>query len=231
MKRFYERAASVALPHGHTIALDGKPIKTPAGRDLLPPTAALAAAIATEWDAQPDQVIPAAMPLMSIACQAIDRTAQQRQTVIQQVAGYAGTDLVCYRAARPASLVQRQQEVWQPLIDWTILRYDAPLETTAGVIPKPQPEASLRTLAAAVAEYDNFTLTALQLATAACGSLIIALALLEGRLDAEAAFAASQLDESFQIEAWGEDAEQTERRQALAADITAAARFVVLLAD
>ena len=103
--------------------------------------------------------------------------------------------------------------MWQPLVDWAVLRYDAPLEITAGVIPVAQPAASLRAFAAAVAAHDDFALAALHLATAACGSLVIALALVEGRLDADEAFAASQLDESFQIEAWGEDAEQAQRRR------------------
>ena len=119
--------------------------------------------------------------------------------------------------------------MWQPLVDWAVLRYDAPLEITAGVIPIAQSPASLHALAAAVAEHDDFALAALHLVTAACGSLVIALALVEGKLDADEAFAASQLDESFQIEAWGEDAEQAQRRQALAGDIAAAAEFLSLL--
>jgi chaperone required for assembly of F1-ATPase len=126
-------------------------------------------------------------------------------------------------------LAARQQAVWQPLIDWAMRRYDAPLSVTSGVIPKNQSLASLRAFAAAVAEQDNFALTALHVATAACGSLVIGLALMEGQLDPQEAFAASQLDEGFQIEAWGEDAEQAERRRALAADIEAAARFRALL--
>jgi len=115
------------------------------------------------------------------------------------------------------------------MIDWAVERYDAPLTVTTGVIPASQPAASLAAFTIAVAGHDDFSLTALHTATAACGSLVIALALLEGRLDAVEAFAASQLDESFQIEAWGEDAEQAERRTALAAELAAAARFLELL--
>jgi chaperone required for assembly of F1-ATPase len=153
----------------------------------------------------------------------------QRALVVQQIAGYAGTDLVCYRASHPPELASRQQSVWQPLVDWAVLRYNAPLAVTIGVIPISQPQASLRALAAAVADHDDFALAALHLATAACGSLVIALALVEGRLDADGAFAASQLDESFQIEAWGEDTEQAQHRQALAGDISTAAQFLSLL--
>jgi chaperone required for assembly of F1-ATPase len=229
LKRFYRLAAPVPLESGHGIALDGKPVKTPGKRDLIVPTEALAAAIADEWTIQRAKVRPTTMPLTRLATTTIDRVATQREAIIGQTANYAETDLVCYRAEQPPALAARQQAVWQPLIDWAVLRYDAPLTVTSGVIPKNQSLASLRAFAAAVAEQDDFALTALHVATAACGSLVIGLALVEGRLDPQEAFAASQLDEGFQIEAWGEDAEQAERRRALAADIEAAARFRALL--
>src|SRR5271165_3447601 len=229
MKRFYRKAESVQRAGGHSITLDGKPIRTPGKRDLIVPNGALAAAIAEEWNAQQGEVRAATMPLTRVATTTVDRVATQRDAVIRQTANYAATDLVCYRAAHPPPLAARQQAVWQPLIDWAVLRYDAPLAVTSGVIPKSQPAASLRAFAAAVAARDDFTLTALHAATTACGSLVIALALVEERIDAAEAFAASELDESFQIEAWGEDAEQSERRRLLAADIEAAARFMALL--
>jgi chaperone required for assembly of F1-ATPase len=169
------------------------------------------------------------MPLTRLAATAIDRTAAKRDEIVVEIANYAATDLVCYRAERPPALAARQEAAWQPLIDWAAGRYDAGLAVTAGVVPTPQSPASLKAYAGVVAAFDDFRLTALQAATAACGSLIIALALFERRLDADSAFAASQLDETFQIEAWGEDAEATHRREVLAADIAAAARFLELL--
>ena len=229
MRRFYEKAEAVQLPSGHGVALDGKAIKTPGQRELIVPTGALATAIAEEWDEQEGEVRPAAMPLTRLAATTIDRVARQRETIVQQISNYTGTDLVCYRAAHPPALAARQQAAWQPLIDWAVLRYDAPLTVTTGVIPRGQSEASLRAFAAAVAELDDFALTALHSATSACGSLVVALALLEGRIDAQEAFAASQLDETFQIEAWGEDAEQAERRRALSTEIAVAAQFILLL--
>ena len=231
MKRFYQRAEAVAMAGGYGVALDGKPITTPAKQALTVPSAALAAAIAEEWGAQQTEIRPAAMPLTRLASTAIDRVMSQRESVARQIADYAGTDLVCYRAVQPAELATRQRAVWQPLVDWAARRYDAPLEITAGTIPISQPAASLRAFAAAVAEQDDFALAALHLMTGGCGSLVIALAIVEGRIDAAEAFAASQLDESFQIEAWGEDEEQAQRRQALAEDIAAAARFLSLLRD
>jgi chaperone required for assembly of F1-ATPase len=229
MKRFYREAAVATLPAGYGVTLDGRQVKTPAKHDLIVPSLALASAIAAEWAIQDGEVRPANMPLTKFANIAIDREPAQRETVVRQIAGYAETDLVCYRASHPPGLATRQHAAWQPLLDWAILRYDAPLVVTSGVIPATQPAASLRAFAAAVAEHDDLALTALHVATGACGSLVIALALFEGRLDPEEAFAVSQLDESFQIEAWGEDSEQIERRHGLAADIAAAASFVALL--
>jgi chaperone required for assembly of F1-ATPase len=229
MTRFYRQAAAAPAPGGHAVALDGRIAKTPGKRDLVVPSAALAAALAEEWNAQGDKVDARTMPLTRLAAATIDRPADKRATILREVANYAGTDLLCYRAAGPPPLAARQQQMWEPLLDWAALRYDAPLAVTAGVIPKPQPAASLAAFAAVIAGLDDFTLTAMHVATGACGSLILALALHEGRLDAEAAFTASQLDESFQIEAWGEDAEAAERRRRIAADIADAARFMHLL--
>jgi chaperone required for assembly of F1-ATPase len=229
MKRFYRKAEPVRSAGGHGVTLDGRPIKTPGKRDLIVPSEVLATAIAEEWNAQQAEVRTATMPLTRFATTTVDRVARQREAIIRQTASYAETDLVCYRAAHPPALASRQREVWQPLIDWAVLRFDAPLVVTTGVIPKSQSMTTLRAFAAAVAEQDDFALTALYVATAACGSLIIALALIEGQLNAQQAFAASQLDESFQIEAWGEDLEQAARRRALAADIEAAAQLIALL--
>ncbi len=229
MKRVYKQVATRPADGAWGVTLDHRPMRTPGKNALTLPTEALAAAIAAEWDAQHDEIRPATMPLFRLAATAIDRTAPLRERVVEEVANYAGTDLVCYRADRPPALAARQHAVWQPLVDWATARYDAALAATAGIIPTAQSPAALRAFAGAVAAQDDFRLTALQALTAACGSLVIALAVMEGRLDAEAAFTASQLDESFQIEAWGEDAEAAARRRALAADIAATARFITLL--
>lgn len=231
MKRIYRIVATESAPGGHAVTLDGKRMRTPGRRELVLPTVQLAAAIAVEWDAQIDEIRPATMPLTRLAATAIDRTADQRDLTIAETANYAGTDLVCYRADHPPALAERQHAAWQPLLDWAAERYASRLEVTAGIVPKRQSPSALARFTETVATYDNFRLTGLHTATAACGSLIIALALCERRLDATQAFALSQLDETFQIEAWGEDAEAKQRREALAADIEATARFLSLLVD
>jgi len=229
MRRVYKSVETRAIDGGWGVALDGRPLRTPAKRELCVPSERLAAEIAAEWDAQSPDIRPETMPLTQLATTAIDRTSGLRDKIVAEVANYAATDLVCYRADNPPALATRQQAVWQPLIDWAAGRYDAGLKVTAGILPVSQSPASLKAYTAVVAAFDDFRLTALQSATGACGSLIIALALFEGRLDAEGAFDASQLDETFQIEAWGEDAEAMKRREALAGDIKAAARFSELL--
>jgi len=173
--------------------------------------------------------VPVTMPLMQLAATAIDRTAAQRGRTIDEIVGYTGTDLVCYRAERPPELVARQSATWQPLVDWVMLRFDAALLVTTGIVPKAQPIAAIAALRAAVEPLDAFWLTALHSATTACSSAAIALALVERYLDAEAAWHASQLDETFQIEQWGEDYEAAARRVALKRDIEATARFMELL--
>src|SRR5436309_6971058 len=229
MKRVYKQATARAAEGGWGVALDNRPMRTPAKHELIVPSAALAEAIAAEWDAQQDEIRPATMPLTRLAATAIDRTRTQRELVAAEAANYAGTDLVCYRAEHPPALIARQHAQWQPLIDWAMQRYDAALAVTSGIVPRPQSPAALKAFAAAVAAQDDLRLTALHAMTAACGSLVIALALLERHIDAAVAFAVSQLDETFQIEAWGEDAEAAARRQALKEDIAAAERFVQLL--
>lgn len=229
MKRSYHNVSVVALEPGYGINLDDKPLRTPAKAPLIVPSRALAEAIAAEWRKQGAELRLESLPLTRLASTAIDLVTPRRPEVAAEVARYAGTDLVCYRAAHPPELAKRQHESWQPLIDWASLRYDAPLEVTAGVVPITQTPTTLRAFAAAVGAHPPLELAALHLATAACGSLVVALALIEGRLDAEGAFAASQLDETFEIEQWGEDAEQMRRRAALKDDMVLAERFITLL--
>lgn len=231
MKRIYREVRVAPTGGGWSIWLDARTLQTPARQPLVLPRRGLAEAIAAEWDAQTEKVVPAIMPFMRLAATALDRTAAQRGQAIDEIVGYAKTDLVCYRAERPTELVARQNACWQPLVDWVTLRYDAPLLVTTGVVPKAQPEAAITAIRAAVNILDPFWLTALHSATTACGSIVIGLALVERRLDAEGAWQASQLDESFQIEAWGEDAEAAARRAGLKRDIETTCRFMELLRD
>ncbi|MCH8999586.1 MAG: ATPase [Proteobacteria bacterium] len=236
LQRFYKTAAVEAVDGatdgaGFGVTLDGRRIKTPAKAEMILPGRGLAEAVAAEWDEQGEEVDPAAMPITGLAWTALDLVRPGRARVIEDLAAYAAHDLLCYRAEAPTELVARQQELWQPLLDWAARTLDAPLNVTAGVISVAQPAASLSALRSAVESKDDFELTALSGAVTAAGSLVIGLALGAGRIDAAAAFEAAQLDESYQIERWGEDPEAARRRTAIHADLEAAARLVALLRD
>ncbi|ABQ69068.1 ATP12 ATPase [Rhizorhabdus wittichii RW1] len=229
MKRFYKQVSVEPVAGGHAIRLDGRPVKTPARADLTLPTSALAHAVAAEWDAQAEEIDPRRMPLTGLANAAIDRIAPDPAAFARGLAAYAETDLLCYRADSPAKLVDRQAASWDPLLDWARDRYDVHFETVAGIIHRPQPDETVQRLAAAVAAHDAFHLAALQPLVTITGSLVIALALAGGRIDAEQAFAAAHLDELWQAEQWGEDALATEARENRRADFKAAARLLGLL--
>lgn len=228
-KRFYKTAAvAPAEGGGFAVTLDGKPIRTPAGTPFAVPSLGLAEAIATEWGAQGDTLQPHTMPLMQLASTALDRVGPRRDAVIDELLNYAATDLLCYRAAEPAELAERQQRAWQPLLDWAARRFAAELSVTTGIVPVTQPEPALAALRRATAALDDWRLTALQSATAAAGSLVVALAMLEGEIDADKAFVVAFLDEIYQAELWGDDYEAEDRRDRLRADLEAAQRFARL---
>jgi len=227
-RRFYKSAGIAPVEGGWGIQLDGKPLRTPAKRPLILPTEALAAAIAGEWQAQGEKVNPSSMPLMQFAATAIDRLADNRNGLIEEIAGYGRSDLICYRADEPSSLVQRQEERWQPLIAWAAERYDITLNITVGIVAVEQSSHALATFRRVLEACDLFALTALAGATTAAGSLVIALAMAEDRLTADEAADAALLDELFQAEKWGSDPEAEQRRAAIRADLAAAKRFHAL---
>ena len=226
MKKVYTHAAVTATADGFGITLDGRPLRTPAGRHLVVPRASLAASIVGEWASQDEVVVPDTMPMTQLASTTLDRIIPNRQAIIDQLINYGSTDLLCYRADSPRDLTERQESVWQPLVDWVSVGLGAELVVTSGVVPIAQPEASLAALRRIIEAYDDFRLAALQSAVAAMGSLILGVALVEGRIDADEAYEASQLDETYQIEFWGEDAEARARRERLHRDVSAAARFL-----
>ncbi|HYD98419.1 MAG TPA: ATP12 family protein [Alphaproteobacteria bacterium] len=225
MKRFYKQVTVAAADGGFQVTLDGKPIRTPRGEPLTVPSRALADGIAAEWDRQGDEVKPDTMPLLRLSATAIDGVRTQRALMIDAVARYAETDLLCYRAEGPSELVRRQDAVWGPLLAWADQTYGARFALAAGLMPVGQPAESVAALRRAVEAQDDFWLSGLQNATGASGSLIIGLAMLSGRLDGVAAFAAAELDETYQIEQWGEDPLAQKRRDNLLEDLQATADY------
>jgi len=229
VKRFYKDVTIEPAEGGHAIRLDGRGVKTPARAPLTVPTLALARAIAAEWEAQDDKIDPWSMPLTGLANAAIDKVSADRAAFVTDMARYAETDLLCYRADGPEPLVERQSAIWDPLLAWAEARYDIAFVRATGIIHRAQPPETIARLAAAVAGYDDFPLVALQPLVTITGSLVIALALIEGAVDARAAFDAAHLDELWQAELWGEDWMAVDARDARRRDFEAAARFVGLL--
>lgn len=210
-RRFW-RAVAVA-PHGDGfgVLLDGRPLHTPARSVLVLPRRTVAEAVAQEWSAQGDTVDPETLPLTRLANTAQDRVARAAEPVIDEVAGYGGTDLLCYRAPHPAALAARQAGAWDGPLAWVRARHGAALVCVAGLMHVAQPPESLSRLRAAVAAHAALQgplgLVALAELVALSGSLVLGLAVAEGALQPDAAWAASRVDETFQIEQWGEDAE------------------------
>lgn len=227
-RRFYKSATSEHGEGGWHVLLDGKVLRSPAKLDFALPTRALAEAIAAEWDAQGEKVDPRAMPMMQLAATAVDRIAADRGRVIAETAAYGGSDLVCYRADAPADLVARQVAAWQPLVAWVAERYDVALAVTTGVVAVPQPPHALASFRRVLEGADLFALTAIATLAAAAGSLVIALALAEGRLTPAQAEEAALLDELYQAEKWGSDPEAEARRAGIRRDLADGLRFLVL---
>jgi chaperone required for assembly of F1-ATPase len=227
-KRFYSQAhVGEAEAGGFPLLLDGKPVKTPARRALTAPTAPLAQAIAAEWNAQAELIDPARMPLTRLANAAIDAVADAMEPVAGEVAQYLGSDLLCYRAAAPPGLVERQTQAWDPVLAWARDALGARLKVVQGVVHVAQPSEALAAARAKIPTDSNnvkdiWRLGAVSLITTLTGSGLLALALAQGALEADAAWAAAHVDEDWQMSQWGRDNAALERRAFFRAEFEAA---------
>jgi chaperone required for assembly of F1-ATPase len=225
MKRFWKEVGIV----GSVVALDGRPVRTPGRVPLAIPYPRLAEAIADEWRAVDDEIDPRAMPLTGLANAAIDRIAPDPAPFAAGLAHYGESDLLYYRADGPAELLARQSAAWDPLLDWARTRYDVHFELTTGVMHRAQPDATVVRLAEATAARSSFELAGLSPVVTVTGSLVAALALVEGAADAETVWKAARIDDDWQIEQWGEDELASRTRDAHRADFDAGVRFLSLL--
>ncbi len=207
VKRFYGSVTVETGDGGFIVLLDTRPVKSPAGNVLLLPVRPLAEAVAKEWDAQTDRIRPGLMPLTRLANTAQEQTAARPRPVVDRLTAYGETDLLCHRADYPEELAARQRAAWQPVLDWAAEFLDVRLRPVAGIRPLAQAPESLTNLRRHLESLDPLSLTAAETAASVTGSVILALALAYGRLDAAAAWQTSRIDEDFQIEKWGEDAE------------------------
>ena len=229
MKRFWKAADVVERDGGWGVELDAKPLRTPAREPLTVPTRALADSIAYEWNGVEEKIDPRGLPLTGLANAAIDRVAPDKQAFAAGLARYAEADLACYRAENPPGLVERQAEYWDPLLGWGQRRFDVDFKTTNGIVHVAQPQATVDRLAHAVSTLDPFRLAGLSPLVTIGGSLLAALGVLEGAFTPEQAWEAASVDDRWQLEQWGSDAEAEAALANRRWDFLAAARFLELL--
>lgn len=211
-KRFYKEAVHAAAEGGYAIHLDSRPVKTPGKSLLLLPNEVLGAAVAAEWMAQEKLINPANMPLTRIANSALDAVSVRFDEVADDVTKFAGNDALCYRADDPQTLVETQRRLWDPVVDWAGELLGGRFVLIEGLIHAPQPEALLAAYRGRIAGETPLRLAALHTVTSLTGSALLALALRENLLDAEAVWTAAHVEEDFNIERWGEDAEAAQIR-------------------
>jgi chaperone required for assembly of F1-ATPase len=230
-KRFYKATSSGPAPsgQGHVVLLDGRSLRTPAKAIFAVPTAALAALIAEEWEAQIEVIAPSSMPLTRLVNVAIDRMPLSRDVTIDEIVKYAESDLLLAHAEAPDGLIAAEQAAWDPILKWASESLGAQFIPAAGIFIDKQKQSALDIIAAEANALDDFRLTALAHLGACFGSSLLALALVKGRLSAAEAFAASRVDESWQESKWGVDFEAAERTERLRRDVEATARFLSAL--
>ncbi|WP_431282458.1 ATP12 family chaperone protein [Humitalea sp. 24SJ18S-53] len=227
MKRFWTKVEVTSIPGGYGLTLDGRPMRLPGGGALTVQGAAMAAGVAAEWQGVTGEFTWDSLPLTRLVGTAQDRIAPDPAPVVDALAVYGETDLLCYRAEDPR-LAARQAATWDPLLDWAADTLGARLRVTQGVMPVAQDPVALAALHAAVARQDAWSLAALGILVPSLGSLVLALALVEGRLSVTEALAAARIDEAFQQDFWGVDAEADARAEAVAADVALAAHLFAL---
>ncbi len=225
MKRFYKDVATAAEGAGWKVTLDGRAIKTAGGKPQVVPSIALATAMAAEWAAQGEELDPGLFMLRDLADYAIDVVAGDPAEVIATLLRYAETDTLCYRAEPDEPLAARQAELWEPLLRTAEARWDVHFERVAGIIHRPQPDATLRRLELVLQAESAFVLAALNTLTSLAASLVIGLAALAPDADLAALWDAAELEGDWQAELWGKDHEAEERRARRLAAFCKAAEF------
>jgi len=226
MKRFFKEVSVAPAKDGFAVLLDGRPIRTPAGKALTRPTETLASAIAAEWRGQGEEIAVTAMPLLKLANTAIDGVAANRAEVIAAILRFGENDLICYRAHQPPDLVARQAAGWDPLLDWVAKRHGANLLVSQGFNHVDQSAKALAALRLPLDGLDVFTLAGLHVVASITGSLVLALTVLDGALSGARAFELSRIDEAYQAEKWGEDAEAVKRAAMLVQELDKAIELI-----
>lgn len=228
MKRFYKDVTTAPRDGGFAVLLDGKPIKTPGRNTLILPTERLAVAIAAEWRGQGDEILATTMPLLRLANTVADGVAANRAEVVSAILRFGQNDLLCYRAHQPPELAERQRAGWDPVLDWVRQRHSVHMRVAEGLTHTDQSDDALLALREAIETHDSFALGALHVIASVTGSAVLALAVAEGVVSGPCAFDLSRIDEIYQAEKWGEDAEAVKRAANLARELDKAAELLGL---
>jgi chaperone required for assembly of F1-ATPase len=228
MKKYYESVSCRKIDEGFAVFLDAAPARTALGLPVAAPTQALGEAIAQEWQAQGDVIRKETMPLTQLASMAVDLSGH-RGAMMADILAYGDTDLICYRAGDAPGLNEQQALKLDPVIGWVEERFGIALKITDGVMPVKQPPENRMKLMAAISDFDDWQLAALAAAVKALGSLVLALAFMEGHVNGETAFALSHLEEEYETNDWGKDEEKEKRLRHLKGEIEAVERFKLLL--
>lgn len=210
-RKFYKTVAVVAVDGGWQVQLDTRNLRTPKAALMVLPTRAVADLVAAEWDAQTDVIEMATMHATRLANTAIETIGGARDGVADQIADYAGTDLVCYFADAPEALVARQEAAWSPMLAKAEAEEGLRFERCVGIIHRAQPSETLTKVRELALSLDDFTLAGLAFGVPLFGSAVLAIGVLRGWIDGEAAYDLSRVDEAFQEAQWGVDEEAAER--------------------
>jgi chaperone required for assembly of F1-ATPase len=210
-RRFYKSVEVAEADAGFAVLLDGRALRTPGGARLALPTRALAEQVAAEWAAQGETIELAHMHATRLANTAIDSIGGAREATADQIANYAGSDLLLYFAEQPEGLVRRQNELWGPLLDRAEQEARLSFVRASGIVHRAQPQESLDEVRRIALTLDDFGLAGLAFGAALFGSAILAIGLQRGWLDGAQAYELSRLDEAWQEERWGVDEEAAER--------------------
>lgn len=211
-----------------TVTYNDKALSTPQKKILAVPTQALADAIVTEWEAN-KKFSPTQMPLTALAYTAIDRIERQEDAVIEALMVYVDTDTLSYRSSNSSALSEKQQEKWDPIVGWASCTFGGIWQVTTGIMPLEQPQAIHEHIQNYLKNLSAMQLSACCVLASLYSSLLLALAVVEGKIQASEAFDLSRLEEDAQAEQWGSDQAATERRQRMQAEILSAGRFLRLL--
>lgn len=233
IRRFYKDVTLKKTDGGFLVQLDGKTIRTPMRKELLIPSEALAKAVADEWRGQEENINPALMPFTQIMTTAVDVVIPASEQIGKNLLNFVDTDLLCYRAEESdvfkRELAKLQNEKWQPVLDWFEHNFGAVFIVTSGILPVEQPEKTVKIMHEVIKSYEPVKLAALYLVSAVFCSVVLGVAFMEEKFDADEAFTISQLDEIYQSEKWGKDSEALERQNAMLKEVKNVAAFIELL--